>query len=96
MVRGPAPAHGAERVDLGERTSGPKGWQRSDDHIHDELCRLLTDDPWIDATNLEVVVHERAVTLLGSVSDRRQRARAVDLAESVRGVVEVVSRVRVR
>ena len=98
IVRGPAPAHGAERVDLGERVAGPgpKGWRRSDEHIHDELCRLLTDDEWIDASDLEVVVHERTVTLLGSVPDRAQRARAVDLADSVRGVVEVISRVRVR
>ena len=91
---------GSERVDLGEKVAspnaGPKNWQRSDERIHDELCRALADDEWIDASELEVVVHHREVTLAGSVPDGEQRARAVALAEGTRGVVEVVSRVRVR
>lgn len=88
---------GAERVDLGERvTSGPKNWQRSDARIHDDLCRMLADDDWVDASELEVVVHHREVTLAGSVPDPHQRARAVEIAEATRGVVEVVSRIRVR
>lgn len=96
VLRGPSPAHGAVRLDLGERIAGgPRGWQRSDERIHDEVCRTLTDDGWVDASNVEVIVHERVVTLAGSVPDRRQRARAVDLAESVRGVLEVVSRIHV-
>jgi osmotically-inducible protein OsmY len=91
---------GAERVDLGEKvigaSTGPKNWQRSDERIHDEVCRMLADDEWVDASELEVVVHHREVTLAGSVRDPRQRARAVAIAEAARGVVEVVSRVRVR
>jgi osmotically-inducible protein OsmY len=91
---------GAERVDLGEKVippnAGPKNWQRSDERIHDELCRMLADDEWVDASELEVVVHHREVTLAGSVRDGRQRARAMAIAEATRGVVEVVSRVRVR
>lgn len=88
---------GAERVDLGERlTSGPKNWQRSDERIHDDVCRMLADDDWVDASDLEVVVHQREVTLAGSVADGRQRARAVAIAEAARGVVDVLSRIRVR
>lgn len=87
---------GAERVDLGERVTGPKNWQRSDERIHDDVCHMLADDPWVDASDLEVVVHRREVTLAGSVRDPRQRERAVAIAEAARGVVEVVSRVRVR
>ena len=88
---------GAERVDLGERIgSGPKNWQRSDERVRDEVCAMLAEDDWVDARDLEVVVHHREVTLAGSVPDPRQRARAVAIAEAVRGVVEVVSRIRVR
>lgn len=88
---------GAERVDLGDEVStGPKNWQRSDERIHDEVCMMLAEDDWVDARELEVIVHHREVTLSGSVPDPRQRARAVAIAEAARGVVEVVSRVRVR
>lgn len=91
---------GAERVDLGEKiappNAGPKNWQRSDARIHDDVCRMLADDEWVDASELEVVVHHGEVTLTGSVADGRQRARAMAIAEATRGVVEVVSRVRVR
>ena len=88
---------GAARVELGERlAAGPRNWQRSDERIRDEICAMLAEDGWVDATDLEVVVHHREVTLAGSVSDARQRERAVAIAEATRGVVEVVSRVRVR
>jgi osmotically-inducible protein OsmY len=90
---------GAERVELGEKVvgpnAGPKNWQRSDERIHDEVCKMLADDDWVDASELEVVVHHREVTLAGSVRDGQQRARAVAIAEAARGVVEVVSRIRV-
>ena len=99
-ARGYAPRRGAERIELGEAagpvSTGPKNWQRSDERLHDDVCALLADDPWVDASELEVVVHHREVTLAGSVRDGRQRARAMAIAEATRGVVEVVSRVRVR
>lgn len=88
---------GVERVELGEQVaSGPKNWQRSDERIHDDVCRMLAEDSWVDASDVEVVVHQREVTLAGTVPDGRQRARAIAIAEAARGVVEVVSRVRVR
>ena len=90
---------GAERVDLGEPIArgiptGPKGWQRRDDRIHDDVCAHLTDDGHVDASDIEVIVHEGEVTLIGTVPERRQRERAIHIADSVRGVVDVVSRVR--
>ncbi len=89
---------GAERVDLGERVSrgkGPKGWQRRDDRIHEDICTRLTDDSHVDASNIEVVVHQGEISLSGSVPDREQRVRACHIAESVRGVIDVVNRLRV-
>lgn len=99
-TRGPVPAHALERVSLGEQVAGPgrgpRHWRRRDERIHDDVCRLLTDDGWVDASDLEVVVQEGEVTLTGTVADRRQRERALDIAESVRGVVDVMSRIRLR
>lgn len=88
---------GAERVDLGEPVlpSGPKNWQRRDDRIQDELCARLTDDGHVDASDIEVIVHHGEVTLSGTVPDRDQRERALHIADSVRGVVDVIPRLRV-
>jgi hypothetical protein len=92
---------GEERVDLGEpfvgdaATRGPKNWTRSDERITDDVCERLADDPWVDASDIEVVVHHGEITLTGVVDDRQQRHRAAQLAESVRGVIDVVNRIRV-
>jgi hypothetical protein len=93
----PTAVRGEERLDLGEPVSsrGPKGWQRRDDRIHDDVCAHLTDDSYVDASDLEVIVHQGEVILSGTVRDREQRERAIHIAESVRGVVDVVPRLRV-
>ena len=102
----PELARGAERVELGEPIadddadapklpSGPKGWQRRDDRIHDDVCARLTEDGYVDASDFEVVVHHGEVALTGGVADRMQRERAIRIAESVRGVIDVISRLRV-
>lgn len=104
----PAMERGAARVDLGETIaedepdasapkapSGPKGWQRRDDRIHDDVCARLTDDGYVDASDIEVIVHHGEVILSGRLSDRAQRERAIHIAESVRGVIDVISRLRV-
>lgn len=94
------PAPLPPRVDLGEPIGGalrgPKGYQRSDERIREDVCERLSDDPFIDASDVDVLVHVGEVTLSGSVTDREQRRRADRLAESVRGVVDVFNHVRVR
>jgi hypothetical protein len=94
------PDRGAERVDLGEPVAtgvatGPKNWQRRDDRIHDDVCSHLTADGHVDASDLEVIVHQGEVILTGTVHDRAQRDRALHIANSVNGVVDVVNRIRV-
>ncbi len=93
---------GAERVDLGEPVArrvnlgtGPKGWQRRDDRIHEDVSVRLTDDGHVDARDIEVIVHHGEVTLAGSVEDPTQRTRALRIADTVCGVVDVVDRLRV-
>lgn len=74
---------------------GPRGYRRSDDRIHAELCDRLTEAPDIDATDLEVEVRDGRVILSGGVPDRWMKHRAEDLADAVLGVTEVENRVRV-
>ncbi len=68
---------------------GPKGYQRSDARIYDEVCELLTDHPMIDAAEMEVQVKDGVVTLKGIAHTRRTKRMAEEVAEHVPGVRDV-------
>ncbi|MDX1665310.1 MAG: BON domain-containing protein [Candidatus Promineifilaceae bacterium] len=70
---------------------GPAGYRRSSERIEEDVCERLTHDGWVDATNVEVEVEEDVVNLRGTVDSRRSKRRAEDLAESVRGVFDVMN-----
>lgn len=74
---------------------GPKGYQRSDARIHEDVCDRLADAPEIDASEIDVKTNNGEVTLSGSVNDRSQKRRAEDLIENVSGVREVHNNLRV-
>jgi osmotically-inducible protein OsmY len=78
------------------RGRGPKGYARSDDRIREDVNDRLTDDGSLDATDIEVDVNDREVTLSGTVNSRFDKRRAEDLAESVSGVTHVQNNIRVR
>ncbi|MDP8916881.1 MAG: BON domain-containing protein [Pseudomonadota bacterium] len=77
------------------RGRGPKGYSRSDERIHDDVNDRLTDDPFLDATHIEVVVLGGEVTLSGTVTARADKRRAEDLADNVSGVKHVQNNLRV-
>jgi hypothetical protein len=77
------------------RGRGPKDYTRSDERIHEDVCQRLTDDPWVDASEIEVAVSNSEVTLSGTVENRETRRRAEDCAESVQGVTHVQNNIRV-
>jgi hypothetical protein len=79
----------------GHSGRGPRNYQRSDDRIREDVSERLSDDPMIDASEIEVIVLNREVTLSGTVRDRNERRRAEDLAESVSGVGHVQNNLRV-
>jgi hypothetical protein len=68
---------------------GPKNYVRSDQRIWEDVNERLTENAYLDATEIEVQVKEGEVTLTGAVEDRRSKRLAEDLAESVAGVKEV-------
>lgn len=78
------------------RGRGPKGYQRSDERIMDDVNDRLTDDPHIDASEIEVAVSGREVTLSGTVNSRFEKRHAEDIAESVSGVTHVQNNLRVQ
>lgn len=77
------------------RGRGPKGYSRSDERIIEDVNDRLTDDPYLDATEIEVGVANREVTLSGTVDSREAKRRAEDLADGVAGVVHVQNNLRV-
>ena len=78
------------------RGRGPKGYRRSDERIREDVNDRLSDDYYIDASDIEVSVANQEVTLTGTVNNRNDKRRAEDLAESVSGVSNVENRLRVK
>ena len=78
------------------RGRGPKSYKRSDSRIQEDINDRLTDDPYLDATYIEVSVAEGDVTLTGLVVSREDKRRAERLAEEVTGVGDVQNNLRLR
>lgn len=78
------------------RGRGPRNYRRSDDRIREDVCERLTDDPHIDAADIEVAVRDGEVTLAGTVMSRPMKRRADDIAESVVGVANVQNGLRIQ
>ncbi|HEX9304714.1 MAG TPA: BON domain-containing protein [Thermoanaerobaculia bacterium] len=75
---------------------GPKGYQRSDERIHEDVSEELAQHGEIDATDVQVRVSKREVTLDGEVETREQKRLAEDIAEACPGVREVHNNLHVR
>jgi hypothetical protein len=78
------------------RGRGPKGYIRSDERIREDVSDRLTDDPIVDASDIEVLVVGAEVTLNGNVDSRTAKRRAEDCADDVTGVRHVQNNLRVR
>lgn len=84
------------RFRMGEhRGRGPKNYVRSDDRIREDVSDRLSDDSWLDASDIEVTVASCEVTLSGLVRTRDDKRRAEDIAERVGGVRHVQNNLRV-
>ncbi len=74
---------------------GPKGYRRSDERIRDDIHDRLTQHGQIDATDIEVAVHDGNVMLKGYVNSRYEKRAAEDEVESVSGVRDVQNQLRI-
>jgi osmotically-inducible protein OsmY len=75
---------------------GPKGYQRSEERIREEISDRLTAHGLVDATDVEVRIQNAEVTLVGFVDSRDAKRAAEDCAEDVSGVREVHNHLRIR
>jgi len=74
---------------------GPRGYQRSDERIREDVCECMCRSGDLDASDIEVRVSNAEVTLLGTVRDRQDKRLAEDLADQVSGVREIHNQLRV-
>lgn len=77
------------------RGYGPKNYTRSDSRITEDINDRLYDDPYLDASDIEVNVKSGEVTIEGSVNSRQSKRFLEDIADSVSGVKHVENRVRI-
>ena len=76
------------------RGRGPKNYVRSDERIREDVNDRLTEDAWLDASEIGVVVAQGEVTLSGTVEDRRAKRRAEDCVDAISGVKHVRNNLR--
>lgn len=93
--RGPLEWLGDRFRETTGRGRGPKGYQRSDERIRDDVCERIARSG-IDADEVEVSVKEREVTLAGTVRSRPDKWRLEELADDVFGVEDVHNTLQVR
>jgi len=81
---------------LDYRGIGPRGYVRSPERIYEDICDRLTENPFIDASDITVSVTGSEVRLTGSV-DGAIVARQVEvIARQVSGVSWVHNDLRLR
>ena len=75
---------------------GPRGYQRSDERIREDVSEILWAHDEIDASEIDVMVENGEVTLEGTVDSRWTKRMAEDAAHEARGVHDVHNRLRIR
>jgi osmotically-inducible protein OsmY len=68
---------------------GPKGYLRPDARIYEDVNEALLNDARVDASDIEVEVHEGIVTLRGAVEDRQMKKEAQACIEHIPGIEDV-------
>jgi hypothetical protein len=75
---------------------GPRNYTRSDARILEDVNERLTEHGMLDATDIEVSVHDGEVTLRGHVDTRHDKRLAEDIADFVMGVKDVHNEIKIR
>lgn len=75
---------------------GPRGYQRSDERIMEDIAERLMREDSVDVRDVELHVSGGHVTLEGTVPERRMRYAIEDIAAECAGVRDVDNRIRVR
>ena len=75
---------------------GPRNWKISDEKLQEKICEILLHSFEVDASEIEVKVEDRVVTLSGNISSKGMRNVAIDLVESIPGIEDVFSNLKIQ
>lgn len=75
---------------------GPKGYQRSDEKIKEDVSEALYRSSEVDASYIEVFVTKGHVKLKGTVESRYQKKQAERTIENLSGVIDVFNELHVK
>lgn len=78
------------------RGKGPRNYQRSDARIREDIHDTLREDPYVDASDIEVNVENGRVVLSGVVEDKNEKRRAEDILEDLSGIKNIENKLRTR
>jgi hypothetical protein len=76
-------------------TTGPKGYQRSDERLKEDISERLMESHYIDSSDVSVEVRGAKVVLEGTVPSRHMKHAIEDLVDACPGVQDIDNRVRV-
>lgn len=104
---GPLELHGRQRIRSREpktepsykpdyRGRGPKGYERSDEKIKEDVSDALYRSSEVDASEIEVFVTKGIVTLKGTVNNRHQKRKAESTIENLAGVQDIFNEIHVK
>lgn len=68
---------------------GPKNYRRRDETIFEDVCEVLSRNPYIDASEITVDVEQGTVFLDGVVETKRIAHLATELVQNLPGVINV-------
>jgi hypothetical protein len=85
-------AHRAQR----RYPPGPKGYQRSDERLREDISERLLEARYIDSSDVTVALSAAKVVLEGTVPERRMKHAIEDLVDACPGVQDIDNRIRVR
>ena len=83
----------------GQRTTmrrGPKGYERSDERLKEDICERMYTSTECDTSEVSVDVKSGVVTLEGTVEDRRSKYMLEEMVDNVPGVKDVENRLRIQ
>jgi osmotically-inducible protein OsmY len=83
------------RSSASHKGKGPRGYTRSAERIKEDVCERLSDDPFVDASDIEIRMEDTEVILAGMVHSRQEKRRAEDLVDSISGVTNVQNQLRI-
>ena len=83
-------------ADERRRPPAPKGYQRSDERLREDISERLMEARHLDSSDVTVDVSGAKVVLDGTVPERRMKHAIEDQTDACPGVQDIENRIRVK